>query len=64
MYLYLILSFLTLCGSNKGFGFPHQLCDWCHDKGKVLNETSIKLNHTIKDLNMLWLVGNGIFIIA
>ncbi len=26
----------------------------CHNKCKVLDETSIKLNHIIKDLNLLW----------
>jgi hypothetical protein len=51
----MIPSFLTLCGQDKGFCFPHQLGDWCHDKGKVLDETSIKLIHTIKNLNILWI---------
>jgi hypothetical protein len=37
--LYLIPSFLTFSGLDKGFYFPHQLGDWCHDKGKVLDET-------------------------
>jgi len=51
----LVPSFLTLCGPNKRLCFPHQLCDWCHDKGKVLDETYIKLSHTIKNLNLLWI---------
>jgi hypothetical protein len=51
----LIASLLTLCGPNKGLCFLHQLGDWCHEKGKVLDETFIKLSHTIKDLNILWI---------
>jgi hypothetical protein len=54
LFLDLIPSFLTSCGPNKGLCFPHQLGNWCHDKGKNFGETSIKLSHTIKDLNMLW----------
>jgi hypothetical protein len=46
---------LTFSGLDKGFYFPHQLGDWCHDKGKVLDETFIKLNHTLKNLNMMWI---------
>jgi hypothetical protein len=49
----LIPSFLTFCGPNKGFYFPHQLGDWCHNKSKILDETFIKLSHTIKNLNLL-----------
>jgi hypothetical protein len=44
----LIPSLLTLCGPDKRFHFPHQLSNWCHDKGKVFYETSIKLSHTMK----------------
>ncbi len=50
----LIPSFLTFYGLNKRLCLPYQLCNWCHDKGKVLDETFIKLSHTIKDLNLLW----------
>jgi hypothetical protein len=60
----LILSFLTFCGPDKRFCFLHELCDWCHDKGKVFNETSTKLNHNIKYLNYYGFVGIGIFTIA
>jgi hypothetical protein len=55
MKLDLIPSFLTLCGPNKKSYFFHQLGDWCHDKGKILDEIFIKLNHTIKNLNLLWI---------
>ncbi len=50
----MILSFLTFRGIDKRFCFFHELCDWCHDKGKVIDETSTKLSHTIKDPNLLW----------
>jgi hypothetical protein len=30
------------------FYFPHQLGDWCHDKGKVLDETFINLAIPLK----------------
>jgi hypothetical protein len=55
VYFCLIPSLLTFYGPNKGFSFPHQLSDWCHDKGKVLDETSIKLSHTIKNVDFLWI---------
>jgi hypothetical protein len=56
MYFYdLIPSFLTFYGPDKGFCFPHQIHSWCRDKGKVFDETSIKLNHTIKNLNLSWI---------
>jgi hypothetical protein len=44
----LIPCFLTLNGLDKGLSLPNQLYNWCHDKNKILDETSIKLNHTIK----------------
>ncbi len=51
----LIPSLFTFYGPDKGFYFPHQLNDQCHDEGKVIYETFIKLNHTIKNLNLLWI---------
>jgi hypothetical protein len=53
-FIYLIPSFLILCGLDKRLCLSHQLYNWGHDKSKVLDETSIKLNHTVKDLNLLW----------
>ncbi len=55
LLLDLIPSFLTFYGLDKGFCFSHQLGDWYHDKGKVFDETSIKLSHTIKNPNLLWI---------
>ncbi len=55
LLLDLIPSFFRFCDPDKGCCFLHQLNDWCHDKRKVLNEKSIKLNHTIKNLNLLWI---------
>jgi hypothetical protein len=31
-----------LCGLDKGLRPPHQICDWCHDKGIFFYKTSIK----------------------
>jgi hypothetical protein len=51
----MIPSFLTFSSLDKGFCFLHKLGDWCHDKGKGLDETFIKLSHTIKNLSLLWI---------
>jgi hypothetical protein len=44
---------LTLWNPFKCFGFSKEFGDGGHNKGKILYETSIKLSHTIENLDIL-----------
>ncbi len=48
----------------KGFIFLINVVIGGMIKNNVLDETSIKLNHTIKNVNMLWIGRYCMFIIA
>ncbi len=48
-------SYLAFCGPLKRFYLLRQLCYGSHDRCKVLNETTVELNHAIKQLNLLWI---------
>jgi hypothetical protein len=46
-------SGLTFNNPLEYFSFPEQLGNWCHDKGKISNKTSVELCHSIEHLNLL-----------
>ncbi len=50
--LYFLPGNLAFVAPNKQFELVHYFSDRFHNEGKILHETSIKLNHSIKYLNM------------
>ncbi len=61
MFLYFFVLSTPKLHNTLGFtetiGLPHDFSNWGHYECKILDETFIKLSHSIEYLNMLWIYG-------
>ncbi len=58
LLIYQLPSCLTFWDPHKLIYFPHEFGNGSHDKYKILGKTSIKLNHYVKYMNLLWIIWN------
>jgi len=54
---YQLPNYLTFLYAQKSLCFLYEFSNWGHYECKILDEGSIKLNHSVEYLNLLWTYG-------